>query len=78
MEMTSQPPSTYQVLLHSGSSVTIDDHPYIKIDIPSPTPVEQNHANPPLSGVHTTPAVTMLTDSLETQDLPEGLRWVIY
>ena len=24
--------------LHSGSSVTTDKHPYIKIDIPSPTP----------------------------------------
>ena len=45
--------------LHSGSSVTTDDHPYIKIDIPSPTPVEQNHTNPPLGGVHTTLAVTM-------------------
>ena len=46
-------------LLHSSSSDTIDDHPYIKIDIPSPTPVEQDNANPPLGGVHTTPAVTM-------------------
>ena len=45
--------------LHSGSSVTINDPPYIKIDIPSPTPVEQNHTNPPLGGVHTTLAVTM-------------------
>ena len=27
-------------LLHSGSSVTTDEHPYIKIDIPSPTPKE--------------------------------------
>ena len=26
--------------LHSSSSVTINGHPYIKIDIPSPTPVE--------------------------------------
>ena len=46
-------------LLHSSSSVTIDDHPYIKIDIPSPMPVEQNHTDPPLGGVHTTPAATM-------------------
>ena len=45
--------------LHSGSSVTIDDHLYIKIDIPSPTPVEQDHTNLPLGGVHTTLAVTM-------------------
>ena len=46
-------------LLHSGSSVTINEHLYIKIDIPSPTPVEQHHTNLPLGRVHTTPAVTM-------------------
>ena len=46
--------------LHSSSSVTNDDPPYLKIDIPSPTPVEQTHTDPPLGGVHTTPAVTML------------------
>ena len=46
-------------LLHSSSSVTNDDPPYIKIDIPSPVPVEQNHADLPLGGVKTTPAVTM-------------------
>ena len=46
-------------LLHSSSSVTINDHPYIKIDIPSPTPVEQDNANWLLGGVYTTPAVTM-------------------
>ena len=45
--------------LHSGSSVTTDEHPYIKIDIPSPTPEEQDHANPPLGGVHATLAVAM-------------------
>ena len=46
-------------LLHSGSSVTTDEHPYIKINIPSPTPEEQDHANPPLGGVHATLAVAM-------------------
>ena len=45
--------------LHSGSSVTTDEHLYIKIDIPSPTPVEQDHTNLPLGRVHTTLAVTM-------------------
>ena len=44
---------------HSGSSVTTDEHPYIKIDIPSPTPEEQDHANLPLGGVQTTLAVAM-------------------
>ena len=45
-------------LLHSGSSVTTDEHP-CKINIPSPTPEEQDHANLPLGGVHTTLAVAM-------------------
>ena len=45
--------------LHSGSCVTTDEHPYIKIDIPSPTPEEQDCANLPLGGVHTTLAVAM-------------------
>ena len=45
--------------LHSGSSVTTDEHPYIKIDIPSPTPEEQDHANLPLGRVHATLAVAM-------------------
>ena len=45
--------------LHSGSSVTTNEHPYIKIDIPSPTPEEQDGANLPLGGVHATLAVAM-------------------
>ena len=45
--------------LHSGSSVTTDKHPYIKIDIPSPTPEEQDCANLPLDRVHATLAVAM-------------------
>ena len=46
-------------LLHSGSSVTTNEHPYIKIDIPSPTPEEQDGANPPLDRGHTSQAITM-------------------
>ena len=46
-------------LLHSGSSVTTNDHPYIKMNIPSPTPEEQDHANLPLGRVHATLAVAM-------------------
>ena len=45
--------------LHSGSSVTTDEHPYININIPSPTPGKQDHANPPLGRVHATLAVAM-------------------
>ena len=46
-------------LLHSSSSVTNDDPPYLKIDIPSPAPAEQTHTDLPLGGMHTTPAVIM-------------------
>ena len=40
--------------LHNGSSVTTDEHPYIKIDVPSPMPEEQGHADLPLGGGHAT------------------------
>ena len=46
-------------LLHSGSSVTTDEHPHIKIDIPSPAPEKQDGAKPPLGRGHATPAVAM-------------------
>ena len=46
-------------LLHSGSSVTTDEHPYIKIDIPSPTPEEQDGVNLPLGRGHATQAIAM-------------------
>ena len=46
-------------LLHSGSSVTTDEHPYMKIDIPSPTPEEQDGANLPLGGGHATEVIAM-------------------
>ena len=44
--------------LHNGSSVTTDEYPYIKLNIPSPMPKEQDCANPPLGRVHATLAVT--------------------
>ena len=46
-------------LLHGGSSVTTDKHLYMKIDIPSPTPEEQDGAYPPLGEGHATPAIAM-------------------
>ena len=45
--------------LHGGSSVTTNEHPYMKIDIPSPTPKEQDGADPPLDGGHTTQTIVM-------------------
>ena len=45
--------------LHSGSSVTTDEHPYRKIDIPSPSPEEQDGVNLPLGRGHATQAIAM-------------------
>ena len=54
-------PATIDLLgpLHSSSSVTNDDPPYLKIDILSSAPAEQTHADLPLGKMHTTPAVIM-------------------
>ena len=46
-------------LLHSGSSITTDKHPYLQIDIPLPTPEEPEGTTLPLGRVHATPAVTI-------------------
>ena len=46
-------------LLHGGSSVTTDEHPYMKINIPSPTPKEQDGVNLPLGGGHATQTIAM-------------------
>ena len=45
--------------LHGGSSITTDEHPYMRIDIPSPTPEEQDSADPPLDGGHATQTIAM-------------------
>ena len=34
-------------LLHSGSSITTDEHPHLQINIPLPTPEEPEHTTPP-------------------------------
>ena len=41
--------------LHSGSSVTTDEHPYLQIDIPLPTPEEPEHTTLLLGGASGTP-----------------------
>ena len=46
-------------LLYGGSSVTTDEHLYMKIDIPSPTLEEQDGANLPVGGGHATQAIDM-------------------
>ena len=45
--------------LHTGSSVTTDEYPYVKVNILSPTPEDQDHAIPPLGKVNATLAVPM-------------------
>ena len=57
MGVMSQSPSTYPGPLHTGSSVTTNEHPYMKIHIPSPTPEEQDGVDLPLGRVHITQAV---------------------
>ena len=44
--------------LHTSSSVTTDEYPYIKVNIPTSIPEEQDHASPPLGGKHDTPTIT--------------------
>ena len=44
--------------LHGGSSVTTDEHPYM-INIPSPTPEEQDGVDLLLDGGHATQTIAM-------------------
>ena len=41
--------------LHTGCSVTSDEYPYIKVNIPTPVPEEQGSTSPPLGRKHDTP-----------------------
>ena len=44
--------------LHTGSSVTTDEYPYIEVNIPMPIPEEQDCASLSLGGKHDTPTIT--------------------
>ena len=46
-------------LLHGGSSITTDEHLYMRIGIPSPTPDEQDGVELPLGGGHSTETIVM-------------------
>ena len=46
-------------LLHSGSSITTDEHPHLQMDIPLPTPEELECTTLPLGRAHATPAATI-------------------
>ena len=43
--------------LHTGSSVTTDEHPYIEVNIPMPVPEEQDHTSPSLGRKHDIPNI---------------------
>ena len=44
--------------LHTGSSITTDEYPFIKVNIPTSIPEEQDHASLPLGRKHNTPTIT--------------------
>ena len=44
--------------LHTGSSVTTDEYPYIEVNIPTPILEEQDCTSLPLGGKHDTPTIT--------------------
>ena len=44
--------------LHSGSSVTIDEHPHMRIDSPLLSTEEPECTTPPLGGAHAIPSAT--------------------
>ena len=49
---------TLPELLHSGSSITTDEHPHMRIDIPLLSPEEPECTTLPLGRVHTIPSAT--------------------
>ena len=44
--------------LHSGSSITTDKHPLLRIDIPLPPAQDPECTSPPLGRVHAIPTAT--------------------
>ena len=48
--------TTLPELLHSSTSITTNEHPYMRIDIPLSPPEEPEHTTPPVGKVHTIPA----------------------
>ena len=65
-------PITLPEPLQSGSSVTIDEHPYIRIDLPELSLEEPGCTTLPLGGVHSIPVATTPKNSLETKNWSNG------
>ena len=47
--------TTLPELLHNSASITTNEHPYMKIDIPPPPLEEPEHKTLPVGKVHTIP-----------------------
>ena len=73
---------TLPELLHSHASITGNEHPYMRIDIPLPPPEEPEHTTLPLGKAHTIPAANSpqtppkpkISIATEVNDL---LTWVM-
>ena len=66
--------------LHSNSSVTTNEHPRMRIDIPLLSPEEPQHTTPPLGGAHAIPAATTLKTPWKprislTAEVDDLLKW---
>ena len=67
-------------VLHSGSSITTDKHPHMRIDIPLPTPEELECTTLPLGGAHAILAATTLKTPWKPRislaaDVNDLLKW---
>ena len=56
---------TLPELLHSGASITTNEHRYMRIDIPTPPPEEPEHTTLLLGKAHTIPAANSPKPSLK-------------
>ena len=59
-------------LLHNSSSVTTDEHPHLRIDIPILSPEDPECTTLPLGRAHAIPTATTPKTSLETQNQPNS------
>ena len=60
--------TTLPELLHSSASVTTNEHPYMRIDIPTPPPGEPEPTTLPLGEVHTIPVANSPNPTPQTKN----------
>ena len=80
MEVTSPVTINLPESLHTGSSVTTDEHPYIEVNIPMPILEEQDHASLPLGKKCDIPTINQPTTSWKprvtlTTEVNDLLDW---